>query len=110
LTLDRMALFILPPVALPRIWVVCFRRYGISSHLFADEIANALGTVCFVAHNNASVDIDKGQNIRGNGAVVDIPAGRQQLDRVAKRIDQSVNLLYSSLRTKHLYLDWFPLL
>lgn len=91
-TLDQMAFLILPPITFPRILVVYFRRYGKSRTLFADEVTNTLGTVGLVSHNNASTDIDQGQNICGDCAVVDVPTRKQQFDRVAKRIDQRVNL------------------
>ena len=91
-TFDQMSFLVLPPIAFPRVWVVIFRRYGICGSMRGDIIPDFQRTESLVPLNHATTNFNLFHQRNCHFAVMDIAAGKQQLDRIPKSIDQSVYL------------------
>ena len=86
-----MPFFVLPPVTLPRFKRVGFWRYCVSRASARDVITDCFRAVGFVAHDNASAYVNRGQNILSDFTVIYVTAGKMQSDRIAERIDNCMD-------------------
>lgn len=74
-----MTLLVVPPVTLPWIYAVAFRRDSVLTILTLDKLPDVLGTIGFISQDTAFCEVNIGQKVNGNLAVMDITAGKNQL-------------------------------
>ncbi len=72
-TLHQMALFVNPPIAIPRVGVVHFWRYAIIAAAHQNIFPDFLGAISLIAKHNALHDFNMVKHIGGNFGIVYVP-------------------------------------
>ncbi len=104
-----MSLFVLPPITVPWIRIVGFRRYRVSCPVLSYIVANLLGTVCLVSHHDAARYIDRREYIDSDRTVVYIATGEKQLDGIAQTIDKRMDFrILSAARNAYILVRFRP--
>jgi hypothetical protein len=82
-TLHQMALFVNPPITIPRIRIVCFGRDAVIPAALQNIFSDFRGTIRFISKHDAFHDFHMVKDICGYLRIMHISRRKLQIQRVA---------------------------
>ena len=91
-TLHQMTLFVQPPITLPRVRIIRFRRYTVIPTAFQNVSPDFRCAISLVAKHNTVNDFHMVKNVCGYFGIMHISRGELQMQRITQSVYNGMNL------------------